>query len=105
LLPIAEVESAESAAELCAARGLTVACTAKRDAASIYDANLSGALFLLVGGERRGVTREFLSRADLVLEIPYRRSSQVSLGTVAAVSVLAFEIMRQRRLQSDRSGP
>jgi 23S rRNA (guanosine2251-2'-O)-methyltransferase len=96
LLPIADVESAEAAAELFAARGLAVACTAKRDATSIYDADLSGPLFLLVGGERRGVTREFLSRADLVLEIPYSRRSPVSLGTVAAVSVLAFEVMRQR---------
>lgn len=96
LLPIADVESAEAAAELFSTRGLTVACTAKRDATSIYDADLSGPLFLLVGGERRGVTREFLGRADLVLEIPYSRRSPVSLGTVAAVSVLAFEVMRQR---------
>ena len=61
------------------------------------DADLSGPLFLLVGGERRGITREFLRRADLVLEIPYRRRFSLSLGTVAAVSVLAFEVMRQRR--------
>jgi 23S rRNA (guanosine2251-2'-O)-methyltransferase len=97
LLPIAHVESAEAAADLYKARGLAVACTAKRDATPIYDADLSGPLFLLVGGERRGITREFLRRADLVLEIPYRRRFSLSLGTVAAVSVLAFEVMRQRR--------
>ena len=97
LLPMARVESAEAAADLFKERGLAVACTAKRDATPIYDADLSGPLFLLVGGERRGITREFLSRADLVLEIPYRRRFSLSLGTVAAVSVLAFEVMRQRR--------
>ena len=97
LLPIGRVESAEAAADLFKERGLAVACTAKRDATPIYDADLSGPLFLLVGGERRGITREFLSRADLVLEIPYRRRFSLSLGTVAAVSVLAFEVMRQRR--------
>ena len=97
LLPIAEVEGVESAADLFNENGLAVACTAKRDATPIYDADLSGPLFLLVGGERRGITREFLSRADLVLEIPYRRRFSLSLGTVAAVSVLAFEVMRQRR--------
>ena len=97
LLPIAEVDSVESAADLFKENGLAVACTAKRDATPIYDADLSGPLFLLVGGERRGITREFLSRADLVLEIPYRRRFSLSLGTVAAVSVLAFEVMRQRR--------
>jgi len=97
LLPIAHVKSAEAAADLFKERGLAVACTAKRDATPIYDADLSGPLFLLVGGERRGITREFLRRADLVLEIPYRRRFSLSLGTVAAVSVLAFEVMRQRR--------
>ena len=97
LLPIAEVESVESAADLFKENGLAVACTAKRDATPIYDADLSGPLFLLVGGERRGITRDFLARADLVLEIPYRRRFSLSLGTVAAVSVLAFEVMRQRR--------
>ncbi len=97
LLPIAHTESAEAAAELFKERGLAVACTAKRDAIPIYDADLSGPLFLLVGGERRGITRELLRRADLVLEIPYRRRFSLSLGTVAAVSVLAFEVMRQRR--------
>lgn len=97
LLPIAHAESAEAAADLFKERGLAVACTAKSDATPIYDADLSGPLFLLVGGERRGITREFLRRADLVLEIPYRRRFSLSLGTVAAVSVLAFEVMRQRR--------
>jgi 23S rRNA (guanosine2251-2'-O)-methyltransferase len=97
LLPIGRAESAEAAADLFKERGLAVACTAKRDATPIYDADLSGPLFLLVGGERRGITREFLGRADLVLEIPYRRRFSLSLGTVAAVSVLAFEVMRQRR--------
>lgn len=98
LLPTAQAESAEAAADLFKDRGLAIACTAKREATPIYDADLSGPLFLLVGGERRGITREFLSRADLVLEIPYRRRFSLSLGTVAAVSVLAFEVMRQRRL-------
>jgi 23S rRNA (guanosine2251-2'-O)-methyltransferase len=97
LLPIGRAESAEAAADLFKERGLAVACTAKRDATPIYDADLSGPLFLLVGGERRGITRDFLRRADLVLEIPYRRRFSLSLGTVAAVSVLAFEVMRQRR--------
>ncbi|MDX6508500.1 MAG: rRNA (guanosine2251-2-O)-methyltransferase, partial [Gaiellaceae bacterium] len=39
LLPIAEVENAEAAADLFAERGLAVACTAKRDATPIYDAD------------------------------------------------------------------
>jgi 23S rRNA (guanosine2251-2'-O)-methyltransferase len=49
-----------------------------------------------VGGERRGITRSFLDRADLVVRIPYARAVLGSLGTATASAVLAFEAMRQR---------
>lgn len=63
---------------------------------SIYEADLSGPLFLVIGGERRGITRSFLDQADLLLEIPYAQPFDQSLGTTAATAVLAFEVMRQR---------
>lgn len=56
----------------------------------------TAALFLVVGGEKRGVTRSFADAADLRLSIPYGRHYPHSLGTTAAAAVLAFEIMRQR---------
>ena len=56
---------------------------------------------MLIGGEKRGVTRSFLERADLVLHIPYGRSFKQSLGTTAAAAILAFEVMRQRTARSE----
>jgi 23S rRNA (guanosine2251-2'-O)-methyltransferase len=97
LIPTAIAETAEDAAAFFRARGLAVATTGQtRGAVSLYAADLTRPLFVLIGGEKRGVTRSFLERADLVLHIPYGRGFKQSLGTTAATAILAFEVMRQR---------
>ncbi|NJN55432.1 MAG: RNA methyltransferase [Anaerolineae bacterium] len=97
-LPTAVAETAEDAAAYFRTQGLTIACTSQEQAISLYDADLTRPLFVLMGGEKRGITRSFLRQADLRLEIPYGRANfSHSLGTAAATAVLSFEIMRQRR--------
>jgi 23S rRNA (guanosine2251-2'-O)-methyltransferase len=95
-IPTAIAETAHDAAEHFRGRGLVVACAAKEDAVPLYDADLTVPLFLVIGGEKRGITRSFLDRADLRLAIPYGQAFDQSLGTAAAAAVLAFEVMRQR---------
>ncbi len=96
-MPIAIAETAELAAETFRNLGLRIAATSNQDAVSLYEANLVDPLFLLLGGEKRGVTRSFLAQVDLVLQIPYRQPDfQQSLGVVASAAIVAFEIMRQR---------
>src|SRR6185369_5507880 len=96
LMPTAIAETTQAAADFFRARGLRIAVAAKDHATALYEADLSGALFLVVGGEKRGVTRSFEDAADIRLSIPYGRRYPHSLGTTAAAAVLAFEIMRQR---------
>ncbi len=97
-LPIAVAEDALSALEHFKARGYTTAVTAKTDdATDLYAAGLAGPMFLLIGGEKRGVSRAALDAADLKLALPYGRDFDASLGTVAAASAVAFEVLRQRR--------
>jgi 23S rRNA (guanosine2251-2'-O)-methyltransferase len=96
LLPLAVVEPLE-AVQRCSARGLAVVCAAaERDARTVHDADLRGPLLLVIGGERRGISRSVLSRADVVVQIPYGRDFRASLGTTSATAVLAFEVLRQR---------
>ena len=97
---IAVAETVDEAADFFQARGLAVACTAREEAQSLQAANLAQPLFLVLGGERRGITRSFLRRADLRLAIPYGRDFAQSLGTVAATAVVAFEVQRQREAAS-----
>ena len=96
-LPAAVAETAHDAAEAFRARGLLIAVTDVTRAVDIYEADLTVPLFLLIGGEKRGVTRAFADAADVRLRIPYGREFRLSLGTAGAAAVLAFEVMRQRR--------
>lgn len=96
LMPTAIAETTQAAADFFRSHGLRIAVAAKDRATPIYEADLSGALFLVIGGEKRGVTRSFEEAADIRLSIPYGRRYPHSLGTTAAAAVLAFEIMRQR---------
>lgn len=98
LMPLAVAATVAEAAAFYGERGLAVACAQKEDAIPIDEAELSGPLFLLIGGEKRGVTRSFARAADLRLQIPYDRDEfEPSLGTTAATATLAYEVMRQRR--------
>ncbi|MGQ9849792.1 MAG: TrmH family RNA methyltransferase, partial [Aggregatilineaceae bacterium] len=96
-LPTAIAETVEKAAEHFRARGLRVAVADEEDAVPLYDVDLTGPLFLVIGGEKRGITRSFRQGADLRLAIPYGSAFDQSLGTAAATAVIAFEVLRQRR--------
>jgi 23S rRNA (guanosine2251-2'-O)-methyltransferase len=96
-IPTAIAESAEDAAAHFRAAGLRIAVADSQRATPIYGADLTQPLFLLVGGEKRGVTRSFADKADMRLKIPYGRIFEYDLGTTAAAAALAFEVLRQRR--------
>lgn len=96
LLPLAVAEPLDAVGTL-AERGLAiVAAAAERERQVLWEADLRGPLLLVVGGERRGISRALLERADTVVRIPYGRDFRQSLGTTSAAAVLAFEVLRQR---------
>lgn len=98
LLPTGIVDSAEAAAEICRRAGLRVACAVNLPAASeLHEADLTGGLFVLIGGERRGVTRSFVEEADMQLRIGYGRERAPELGAAASAAIIGFEALRQRR--------
>ena len=97
LVPMAVAETAVAAAEFFRERGLVVACTAVNNSQPLDEADLTVPLFLLIGGEKRGITRSFLAQADLRLQIPYGRQFKRSLGAAASAAIIGYEIMRQRR--------
>jgi 23S rRNA (guanosine2251-2'-O)-methyltransferase len=98
LMPTARAASIEVAARAARTAGLRVACAvADRDAAELQDADLSGGLLLVIGGEHRGVTRSFVAEADMLVRIDYGRDPAPDLGAAAAAAVIGFEALRQRR--------
>ncbi len=96
-MPTAVAETAEDAARFFREQGLMVACAVEENSVPIDESDLRGPLFLLVGGEKRGITRSFLDQTDLRLRIPYGRDFAQSLGTTSAAAILGYEVMRQRK--------
>lgn len=97
LMPTASVPGAEQAAAAARRAGLRVAvAVADPEATSLHQADLRPGTLLLIGGERRGVTRAFVDQADLRVRIPYGRAAASALGTAASAAVVAFEALRQR---------
>ena len=53
-------------------------------------------VFLVVGGEKRGLSASLLEKADTLVKIPYAREFGASLSAASATTMFAYEIMRQR---------
>jgi 23S rRNA (guanosine2251-2'-O)-methyltransferase len=97
LMRTATVASAEAAADASRQHGLRVLCAAAGpEAVPMFGVDLRGPSFVLIGGERRGITRSFLAGADLLVAVPYGRPDAPPLGTAAAAALIAFEALRQR---------
>ncbi len=91
------VSDADSAVEIFKAAGYKVICSAKENSTSMYDADLKFPVFLIVGGERRGIARRILARADETIRIDYGREFNASLSAQSSAAVLAFEVYRQNK--------
>ena len=101
LIPTARTASAEEAAGASRRVGMRIACAvASEDAAELTGTDLSGGLFVLIGGERRGVTRSFVDQADLRVRIGYGREGAPELGAATSAAIIGFEALRQRRSRS-----
>ena len=77
--------------------GYRVACAGIRDSVSLYEADLAKPLLLVIGGEKRGISRTVLEQADLTVRIDYQSDFHGSLSAAAATAVLAFEVVRQNQ--------
>ena len=96
LMPTATVATAHEAAEVCRAAGMRViVADAGPDAVPLDEVDLRGGIFVLIGGERRGVTRSF-DEADVRVRIAYGRERAPALGAASAAAVIGFAALRQR---------
>jgi 23S rRNA (guanosine2251-2'-O)-methyltransferase len=77
--------------------GYRVICAGIRDSESIFETDLTKPLFVVLGGEKRGISRSLLDEADAVVRIDYGNDFNGSLSTAAASAVFAFEVLRANR--------
>lgn len=74
-----------------------VVCADLRDSVSLFDADLKKPIFLIIGGEKRGISRGILEQADLRVKIDYGREFSASLSAASAATIAGYEIFRQNR--------
>ena len=72
-----------------------VVCADIKNSKSIYEVDLKYPVFLIVGGEKRGISSSILKSADEIVRIDYANDFKLSLSAASASTIIAFEIMRQ----------
>ncbi len=92
---VAQVVNLARAVEAIKARDVWVAALHGEAQRTIYEADLRGALALIVGSEGEGVSRLLRERADFVLRLPMR-GQVASLNAAVAGAVAIYEALRQR---------
>ena len=75
--------------------GYKVIAAGIRDSVSLYDAKLDKPILLIIGGEKRGISRSLLELSDYTVRIDYGRNFMGSLTTASSAAIIAFEILRQ----------
>ena len=86
------------AAQIFKDRGFEVVCSNIRDSVSLYEHDFVLPTLLVVGGEKRGISRKLLDLADVNVRIEYGRDFMGSLPSASAISVMAFEIARRKNI-------
>ena len=95
---MAIAESDEEILALAKKQNLQLICSDLNPMAVNPDqAKLDSPLILVIGGEKRGISKTLLAAADITLEIPYGREFKQSLGVTSSAAILAYEVMQQRR--------
>lgn len=97
LLPMAACHEL-ACAQLLKKKGYTLVCADLRDAVPLWEAKLTRPLLLVIGGEKRGISRQLFALSDLRVQIDYERPFDASLSAASAATVVAFEVYRQNRI-------
>ena len=98
LIPMYTAE-AEDAALFFKSNGYSVVCADENTDQLLGSCPLPLPILLIVGGEKRGISRSVLNLADKLVKIDYAREFKASLSAASATTMFAFEIMRQSRLK------
>ena len=83
------------AADYFKALGYKIACADENTDNILGKCELKKPLLLIVGGEKRGISRKLLDKADILVKINYAREFKASLSAASATTMFAYEIMRQ----------
>ena len=93
--PVARVTSIAQTVEYLKEQGVWVTGADASGDRSIYEADLKGAVALVVGGEDKGISRLTASKCDFLVSIPMKGDVN-SLNASVAAALMIYETMKQR---------
>ena len=94
LFPIFSADSL-FAADFFKKRNYTVVCGDLRTDNVLGKCELKKPILLIIGGEKRGISKKLLDKCDIKVKIEYSRDFSASLSAASATTMFAYEIMRQ----------
>ena len=83
--------------EIFKSKGYRVVCADENTDNILGECNLELPLLLIVGGEKRGISKVIIESADILVKIDYGREFRASLSAASATTMFAYEIARQNR--------
>jgi len=98
MLPIYTVETTISAVSFFHEHNYKVVCAEEKTNMILGQCELKLPLLLIVGGEKRGMTKAVVDSADYQVRIPYARPFKASLSAASAATMFAYEISRQNKI-------
>lgn len=78
-------------------RGYSLVCADENTPHALEHTPIPYPVFLIIGGERRGISASLMQLADKVVRISYGRDFHAALSAASAATVLAYEIAKQNR--------
>ncbi len=93
-MKIAKVSNIASTMKALKKQGIWIAC-ADMDGKLVYDEDLTGPMAIVVGAEGEGISRLTKENCDYVVSVPMY-GHVTSLNASVAVSVITYEVVRQR---------
>ena len=92
------VSDARDAAILFRSLGFRVICAdMNENSESAFDASLELPLLLIIGGEKRGISKALSAEAVSIICLEYGRPFPEALSAASAAAILSYEILRQNR--------
>ena len=75
--------------------GYSVVCAHEKTDNILGKCALPLPLFLVIGGEKRGISQDIVDSSDILVKINYAREFRASLSAASAATIFAYEIARQ----------
>ena len=77
----------------------------RAELSDIFDVKFAEKSAFIIGGEKRGISRDFLLNADEIIRLPYANAFAHSLAAQTAATIVAYELHRQRRARASQRVP